>query len=181
MLTFQIEKVRAVFPMVATMGLAHWHETETYRHNQPYKPDLERYAYYEDEGMYVMYTARDENNLVVGNLGMYVSESMHSQQLIATEDTLFLVPQYRKGRNAMRLIKFMVDDMRSRGVVEILVTAKNVRVGRLLEHLDFKPVASQYSLTVAPTARVSTLPVGEPVYDAASKLPATTVVRATAT
>lgn len=167
-LTFQLEKIRDCYYEVEALGLMHWHETEQYRHNQPYKPDRSRFVYYEDEGMFVIYTARDNGELV-GHLGMYIAESMHTQQLIATEDTLFLRYDYRKGRNAMRLINFMVDDMRRRGVVEIMVTAKNPRVGRLLEHLDFRPVASQYSLQVAPTARVSTAPVGESHHDATAR------------
>lgn len=168
-LTFRIAKVRDVWPQLLPLAHDHWCETENYRHDQPFSPDLERYAYYEEIGFYILYTAWDGDKLV-GNLGMYYVESMHTQQLIATEDTLFLLPEYRHGRNAIRLIDFMVQDMKGRGVVEISCTAKDDRVGRLLGRLAFRPVARQYSLRVAPTARMATAanPVGDS-HDATSR------------
>lgn len=157
-LTFSLESVNEVGPEVLELGRLHWLETENYRHDQPYNPDLDRYSYYESVGFYRLYIARAADR-IVGNLGMYVTESMHTQQLIATEDTLFLHPDFRTGRNAAEFIRFMVDDMRARGVVEIMCTAKNPRVSRLLEFLDFKAVATQHSLRVGAYSAVSSTAV----------------------
>jgi GNAT superfamily N-acetyltransferase len=151
MLTFAIEKLIDVWPELVEIHLKHWDETEAYRHGQPFDPRLERYREYEQICWYVLYTARDGEKLV-GNLGVYYAPSMHTQQLIATEDTLFLLPEYRKGRNAIEFIKFVEAECWRRGAVEIIVTAKDDKVGRLLAHLDFQPVAMQYSKSASPTA-----------------------------
>lgn len=157
MLDFAIESVADVWPELVELGRAHWHETEGYRHGQPFAPRMDRYLEYERIGWYALFTARDGGRLV-GNLGMYFAPSMHTQQLIATEDTLFLLPEYRKGGNAADFIRFMLADCWRRGVVEVAATAKNDKVGKLLMWLDFKPTSVQYSLQKggADSAGVST-------------------------
>jgi hypothetical protein len=151
MLTFAIEPLIDVWPELVELYLAQWNETEAYRHGQPFDPRLERYMEYEQIGWYVLFTARDGEKLV-GNIGMYLTPSMHTQQLIATEDTLFLLKEYRKGRNAITFIKFVETEAWRRGAVELMISSKNDKTGRLMEHLDFQPVAVQYSKSrAAPT------------------------------
>ena len=71
---------------------------------------------------------------------------MHSQVLIATEDTWFLLPDYRKGMNAVRFYKYVQDDLFKRGAQEVIMTAKLTNAaGRILEFLGFEEVAKQYS------------------------------------
>lgn len=143
-LDFAIESVVDVWPELVNIHAAHWGETEAYRHGQPFAPSMDRYHEYERVGWYALYTARHEGRLV-GNLGMYFAPSMHTQQLIATEDTLFLLPEYRRGMNAIRFIQFVEADCLRRGVVEVCITAKNDKVGRLMTYLAYEPVAVQYS------------------------------------
>lgn len=144
MLKFAIESVLNVWPELVKIHFEHWKETEGYRHNQPFAPSLERYLEYERIDWYALFTARD-NGVLVGNLGVYFTPSMHTQELIATEDTLFLLPWYRRGRNAVRFLQFAEAECVRRGVVEIAITAKDDKVGRLLQHLDYRQVAVQYS------------------------------------
>lgn len=146
-LVFALEPLAEVWPAVIALGEMHWNETEKYRHGQPFKPDRERYIYYEREGMFFMFTARDAvNGMLVGNFGVYITESMHTQERIAVEDAMFLHPDYRRGTNAIRFIRHVRDECFKRGVVEIIFTAKNPRVGRLLRFLTFVPAGEQYSL-----------------------------------
>lgn len=163
---FQIERVADVWSELLELHRLHWHETETYRHGQPFAPSMERYKEFEDCGWFLLFTARQGHRLV-GNCGMYLCPSMHSQQLIATEDTLFLHPDFRRGRTAIEFIGYVRDECFRRGAVEVTVTAKGDKVGRLLRYLAFQPTAVQYSLA-APTARVVTPPVGESSHDAAA-------------
>lgn len=127
------------------LAKAHWQETEMYRHGQNFSPSFDRYNAYDKAGWLFQYTAREEGKLV-GYATMYMTPSMHTQAQIATEDTWFLLPEYRKGRNAIRFYNYVQDDLFKRGAVEVIMTAKTTNAaGRILEYLDFKPVAVQYS------------------------------------
>jgi len=82
---------------------------------------------------------------------MYVVPSMHTQQLIATEDAWFLLPDYRKGRNAIRFYQFVEEECRKRGCVEITMSAKLTNAaGRILEYLKFQCVERRFSKSLQP-------------------------------
>lgn len=124
---------------------AHWRETEMYRHGQPFCPSFDRYNSYDKAGWLVQYTARSEGKLV-GYATMYLTPSQHTQLPIATEDTFFLLPDYRQGRNAIRFYQFLEADLWSRGAVEIMMTVKLTNgAGRVLEYLGFTETAKQYT------------------------------------
>jgi hypothetical protein len=146
-LVFSIEKVRDVIDELMPLWEAHWKETERYRHGQGFNMDVDRYIKYNDVDYYILYTARD-NGKLVGNFGAYISTSMHTQQLEATEDTLFLLPEYRKGFNSVRFVKFAEDHLISRGVVEMSITTKSEAVGKFCEFLGYKLVGYHYSKPV---------------------------------
>lgn len=142
---FQVESLKTCWPEIMGLASAHWMETEAYRHGQPFSPSFDRYTQYEDMGALIQCTARVEGKMV-GYATMYVCPSMHTQKLIAVEDTYFLLPEHRKGRNAIRLYRFAEEECRKRGAVEMIMTAKTTNsVGRILEYLGFKEVARQYS------------------------------------
>ena len=141
-LTFQAEPLTDAWPELVAMHYQHWQENESWR--GPFEPLLERYLVHERLGGFVLFTARDGEKLV-GSLGVFLTPSRHTQQLIASEDYLYLLPEYRRGRNAMKLIATAERCCWDRGAVEIEVTAISDRIGALLRSLDYEPVAVQYS------------------------------------
>lgn len=144
-LVFNVEPLRTSWNEMIELASQHWKETENYRHNQTFCPSFERYNQYDESGWLLHFTARHEGRMV-GYAIMYVVPSMHTQQLIATEDTWFLLPEHRKGRNAIEFYKFVESVCRTRGVVEIGMTAKLTNgAGRILEYLGYKIVSQQYS------------------------------------
>lgn len=162
MIIFGQEKLAPIWPQIIGLASAHWQETEGYRHGQQFNPDAARYfAFNEMEScggpFYTMFTARDEGRLV-GYAGMYFTPSMHTQLTICTEDTWFLIPEYRKGRNALAFYKYVEEEARRRGVVELGMTAKLTNsAGKILEYLGYQVVSLQYSkhlskLEASPTA-----------------------------
>ena len=146
-LVFSIEKVRDVIDELMPLWEAHWKETEMYREGQGFKMDVDRYIKYNDIGYYILYTARHAGKLV-GNFGAYISTSMHTQKMIATEDTLFFLSAYRKGFNSIRFIRFVESDLIARGAIEMSISVKSKDVGRLCEFVGYKLVAYQYSKAV---------------------------------
>jgi len=119
-------------------------ETEMYRHGQMFNPSFDRYEQYDKAGWLFHFVARDEGKMVGYSL-IYLVPSMHTQQQIATEDTFFISPSHRKGRNGIRFYKFIEEEMTKRGAKEMMFTAKLTnKVGTILEYLKFEKVALQY-------------------------------------
>lgn len=143
---FAIEPLSTCWDEIEDIGRKHWHETmEYYRGKQPYAPSFERYNSYDKAGWLKTFTGRDEGKLVGYSL-MYLVPSMHTQHMIATEDTVFLLPEYRRGRNGLRFHQFIEAELRERGAREIVVTAKPGSAAcRLLEHIGFSVINHQYS------------------------------------
>jgi GNAT superfamily N-acetyltransferase len=127
------------------LATQHWAETQSYRHSQPFSPSFERYNQYAAAGWFIQFTAREEGRMV-GYGGVYIVASMHTQSTIATEDTWYLLPEYRKGWTALRFFKFMEKTCRERGAVEVSLTAPvTTKTGKILEFLGYQEVASHYS------------------------------------
>jgi GNAT superfamily N-acetyltransferase len=143
-LVFAIEPLSVCWDEMVALASKHWQETESYRHGQPFAPSFDRYNQYDQAGWYFEATIRDAG-VLVGYAGIYLIESMHSQQVIATEDSLFIDKPYRKGRTALRFIKFLEDECRKRGAVEVNITAKNPAVAKILAYLGFPQVATHHS------------------------------------
>lgn len=146
--TYDIEPLSGCWPEIEAIGRAHWQETmEYYRGKQPYAPSFDRYNSYDKAGWLITFTARDsDTGQMVGYSLMYLVPSMHTQTMIATEDTIFLLPAYRRGRNGLRFHQFIEAELRERGAREIVVTAKPGSAAcRLLEHIGFSVINHQYS------------------------------------
>lgn len=144
---FALEKVEDCWDEVFENHKLHYAETESY-HNQTLNPDVERYIDYCKRGFFFMFTARDKGELV-GNAGMYLMPSMHTKELCATEDTWFLLPEYRKGRNAIRFYQYVEKELKKMGAVEITMSSKlNNKSGRIMEYLGYTLTAYQYSKSV---------------------------------
>jgi hypothetical protein len=151
-LRFAVEPLASCWPEVDALARQHWLETEEYRHGQKYSPDWKRYFSSDAAGWYFMCTARPFDTCVVrtpmvGYGGMWAMPSMHTQKTIASEDTFFLLPDYRLGWNAIRFLKFIESECLKRGAVEIGWTDKKGK-GALLERLGYKVIASQWSKQV---------------------------------
>ena len=142
---FAVERLRDCWDEIMPLANAHWNETQQHRHQQPFKPSLERYAQYEEMGCYIQFTARVDG-LLVGYGGLYIVPSMHTQELICTEDTWYIAPDHRKGLSAIKFFRFMEDECRRRGVKEVTLTEPvTTRVGIIHKRLGYKHVANMRS------------------------------------
>lgn len=155
-LVFARESLATVWIEYTTMAANHWAETEMAAAGEPFAPSYERYAQYGDA--YSVFTVRDEGRLV-GYCGMYLVASMHSQKLLATEDSWYLLPEYRKGRNAIRFYHYVEAEMQRRGAEKVTMTAAPYNGAcRIMEYLGYKLDCYKYSrdLTISlPTPNIS--------------------------
>lgn len=160
-LMFAVEPLAECWKDVDRLGREHWGETEEYRHGQQYNPDWQRYFSSDAAGWYFMCTARAEGYMV-GYGGMWTMPSMHTQRLVAMEDTFFILPAYRKGWNAIRFLKFIEAECRKRGAIEVGWTDKKGK-GALLDRLGYERVGYQYSKQFLGADSTTTKPVVESV------------------
>ncbi len=146
MIVISIEPLAAVWDEMIANARLHWEETKMHKDGEKFAPSLERYSRYGDS--YIVYTMRDDGRLV-GHCGMYVVQSMHSQKMCATEDTWFLLPEYRRGRNAIRLYKYVEANLAALGVKKITMTAAPYNGAcRIMEYLGYELDCYKYSKTI---------------------------------
>lgn len=111
----------------------------------PFNPRLDAYAAANERGDYILFTVRADG-APVGYAGIFVVKSMHSQELIAREDTIYVHPAHRNGTGA-RLAKKIISALRAAGVTRFDITAMtDERSVKLWERLGFRRVAPQMSL-----------------------------------
>ena len=138
--TFSLEPIEAIINEIKPLHQAHWNETEAHRHGLPFNPDYPTFVRYERAGRYVLLTLRVDGKLL-GNCAMYLDKSAHTQTLIATEDTLYLLPEARKGRVAHHFVAYVENVMRQLGAREIHITVKTVnKAGRFFRMLGYRHV-----------------------------------------
>lgn len=129
------------------MHAQHWAETESHRHGLTMNPDYDRVLDLERQGRYLLIVARHKvSGELVGNYGLYLSYSTHTQTKMATEDTLFVVKAHRRGRLGIALIRYAERALASLAVRELNVTVKKVNaVGQMIERMGYQPVGTQYT------------------------------------
>lgn len=146
MVEIRQERVADIWREIAKIAEEHWKETEAYRHGQGFNPNWDQYFRYEEMGLYHQFTARHDGKLV-GYGGFYVMPSMHTQRLIGSEDTYFVLPEYRRGRTALNLFKAMENRAKALGAVELTVTTKvsNPKAELIVQYMGYRVVEHRWS------------------------------------
>lgn len=144
-LTFAVEPVASVWEEKVACAKEHWTETSMCAAGEVLNPKLERYQQYEKIGAYFEFVARQDGKFA-GFCGMYLVPSMHTQDMLATEDIIYLKPEYRQGRNGIAFYKYIEEQMRAMGAKKIMVTAPPGSVAcRILERLGCQHTANGYA------------------------------------
>lgn len=150
MLTFGIEPLASIWAEKIECAKAHWLETSMCADGEILDARLERYEQYEKLGWYVEIVARHEG-VMAGFCGMYLVPSMHTQEMLATEDILYIKPEYRHGRNALRFYQFVEEEMIRRGAKKIMLTAPPDSVAnKLLLRTGCTHSANMYAKVLTP-------------------------------
>lgn len=144
-LTFQAERLLDIQKEMHELHQLHWLETEGYRHGLELDMDYDAMVLDEQEGRLIQFTARAGKQLA-GNFRLYLGRSRHTGTRFAKEDTLYLLPHHRIGRNALRLLEYAKKCLMALGYREFRADVKTPAAGRLLEHCGFKPVSTNLVL-----------------------------------
>jgi GNAT superfamily N-acetyltransferase len=108
----------------------------------PYNPRLHEYGESCERGDLITYVLR-LNGAACGYANVYLTRDMHNRDLIAQEDTLFVLQDHRNGVGK-KLVQFALNDLKSRGVKRLMVSAMtDLRVAKLWARMGFKEAATQ--------------------------------------
>lgn len=142
----KVERFRAVLPELRPLHEAHWLETEAHRHGFELAPDYDAMASNELQGRLLQFTVRHApSGELVGNLRMYVLPSLHTRNLLAREDTLYIAPAHRGGLLGLKLVAYAEDCLRQIGVREITADSKLMnRAGVLMRRRGFREIATVF-------------------------------------
>lgn len=144
--TIQVERFADILDEIHGLHVLHWSETEKHRAGLPMRPDYLAFMAQERAGRMIQFTVRHApTGELVGNLRMFMAQSMHTQTTYAQEDTLYLKPGHRGGFTAMALIRFAETALRCIGITEIRVNSKLVNnADVLMRRMKYQPVALEF-------------------------------------
>lgn len=81
----------------------------------------------------------------VGYSNVYLTSDMHNGDLIAQEDTIYVLPEHRKGLGRA-MVREVLNTLRRAGVKRLGVTTMtDLRVSKMLERMGFRHVAHAMS------------------------------------
>lgn len=121
---FQQELLHQVYDDIQDLLKVHWEEIALNKDFIKLNPDWEQYEKAEQEGILKGFTAREDGKLV-GYFVTIVQRSLHySDYIFATNDVIFLHPEYRKGLAGWRLVKFAEKCLKEDGVSILFINTK---------------------------------------------------------
>lgn len=142
-----VEKFKATYNELEPLYRQHYKEmTDRLAVNgitySPYKPRLEEYAKAGEGGWLLTFVLRLEG-AACGYCNVYITNDMHNNDLIAQEDTVFVVKEHRNGIGK-KLVKHVLEELKGRGVKRLNVSAMtDLRVAKLWKRMGFKEAATQ--------------------------------------
>lgn len=111
-----------------------------------FNPRIEAYCSAWNSGHLVNYVIRI-GGAAVGYSNVYVTTDMHNQEMIAKEDTIFVLPSHRNG-TGRALVKFILADLRARGVQRVYISpVTDLRVAKIWQRMGFKSLAEIMTYT----------------------------------
>lgn len=142
---FRCERFTDIQNEIHPLHQAHYAETEAYRASVPMNPDYEAFAEREWAGGLLQFTSRTDAGELVGHMRVYLSPSMHTQTLIATEDSFYIKPEHRGGFMAVRLWQYADVCAESIGVTETYFDSKlSNRADQMAKYLKYTPIATRF-------------------------------------
>lgn len=145
--TFGVERYADIWDEIYPLFEMHYEEMakrqkDAGRTVAPLNPNKDAYIAFNDDGRLVLFTVRIDGELV-GYSGVYVMPSMHSGELIAREDAIFVRPDHRNGIGK-KLTKKILASLGAAGVKSATMTAAaDPRAALMWQRMGFKPTAMQ--------------------------------------
>jgi hypothetical protein len=135
---FAEERYEDILDEIVPMHYAHWIESGEYKSGFIFNMKYDRFISNNKTGFFRLYTARS-GVILVGYIGVYVSQSMHTDNYVATEDTFYILRKYRLGDLAKNLLKYVESELSKLTPISISVSlAADSRLSNFLIRLGYK-------------------------------------------
>jgi GNAT superfamily N-acetyltransferase len=123
MVTFRVLPVRELIPRIKVLLELNHQESGVFG---KLDPDYQKYEACCDAGVLLSVIAEDDG-LCVGYGVFFVTDSIHSGERVAKNDTIYILPEYRKGGAGADLIKFCESESKSMGAVLMFLELPSTR------------------------------------------------------
>jgi GNAT superfamily N-acetyltransferase len=146
MIKYQQEFLYSVEDDAKPLLESHWQEIAVNKDKIKLNPDWDTYRSLEEQGKLKIFTAREDGSLV-GYFVVVVTANIHyKDHLFASNDIIYLAPDYRKGFTGIRLIKFAEKCLKEDGVSVLTINTKvHKPFDSVLERLNFNLIERVYS------------------------------------
>lgn len=123
-----------------------WQELCEYQAEFPMDLDLEAYLRLQEMGKLYLATIR-QDGILVGYFLALLGGTLHYRNcLTAQMDMIYVHPRFRSGAAALRLLRFVLSDLRALGIQRVNAGTKTKKdIGRLFRAFGFQPVEITYS------------------------------------
>ena len=138
---FQAESVEAVLEEIKPLLVKHWEEVSFYK-DIALDPDWDGYLRIEESGALRVYTARDDENVLVGYAVFFIKHNLHYKtSLQALQDIIFIDPE-KRGTFGTKFIFWCEAQLRSEGVE---IVYQHIKVStphtiELFKKLAYEPI-----------------------------------------
>jgi GNAT superfamily N-acetyltransferase len=145
--TISLELLEDTYPELEPIYKQHYSEMAKRLEGQgifcsPYNPRNDAYIRASKAGGLLGFVLRF-NGKAVGYSNIYLALDMHNQDLIAQEDTIYVLPEHRNGVGK-ELVRHVLRELKERGVKRLNVSAvTDLRVSKIWERMGFKHSAEQ--------------------------------------
>jgi len=145
---FAVERFEKVMPELPPLFYEHWCEVALDKDRIALDPAFERYVAMDRLGVLATYTLRRDKTLKGYFIAEVVPHLHYRQSLQAIQDIYYIHPNCRQGLIAQRFFRFVMADLKRRGVQKLQIMRKlhlDPRIGDLWLRLGFRPDEVWYS------------------------------------
>jgi GNAT superfamily N-acetyltransferase len=139
MMEFAKESIEAAREVCELAG-EHFYEVAAFD-DEVCRPDMAAYAACEASGALRVYTARDKGRLVGYAIYNVTREHHFGDSIRATQDAIYLMPEYRKGSAGYRFVKWCDEQLRADGVDTVYqYEPMTRRIGSIFQRLGYEAI-----------------------------------------
>lgn len=131
---------------VYCLGERHW--KELYGPESVFNPDLPMVLKLEEEGHFVLFTMRDEEDELVGQAAFMVFDLPFFRQVIANDAFYYIKPEYRRAGHMAELLSFAACNLQQNGVDSVVVSHHvGMDLSRVLEKAGYELTSKLYTFS----------------------------------
>mgnify|MGYP000182766692 CR=1 FL=1 len=143
---YALEDFYVVKEEVDELFYKHWEEIALNKDKIKLNPDWSFYELLYAEGLLGVYTVRKDKHLVGYFIVVAKPHPHYKDHTFAVNDIIYIDPDYRKGLVGLKLIKFVEEDLKSKGVSVLAVNTKvHKPFDAVLKRLGFENTERLYT------------------------------------